>query len=63
MSTVKDVKYVRSAACLTIVDKVFACREAFHSRGYVFRRSSRAGVFAEEPETIRDAVEQAVGNV
>ncbi len=62
-SAVKNVENIGSPARSAIVDEVFPCRKAFHPGGDALRRSPGIGMFPEQPEAVRDPINQAVRNL
>ena len=62
-SAVKNVENIGSPARSAIVDEVFPCRKAFHPGSDALRRSPGIGMFAEQPEAVRDPINQAVRNL
>src|SRR5271154_2606819 len=62
-SPVKDVEDVRTAACFAIINQILSRWDAFHPAGNVARRLASRGIFSQQPETLGDAIHNAVRNL
>src|SRR5271157_1465698 len=60
LSAMEDVENICYSPGMAVVGQVFPGRKASHAGGDVLRGPTGVGVFAQQPETLRDAVHQAV---